>query len=162
MKKNILKPTIIVLGILLLVIAISICFYTRSWTIKDKYPTVDLSHCTEISGFYFKGNQKDDISFTIDKNNKHFNEIINSFKTTKFKTKLSNLFSTNTKKSQYDESDYLWHIIFHIKDGNKNSFLHFENYFGNLEVSLNGEQIKCSTDNQKIWSDKLMNIITIN
>lgn len=158
MKKTILKPSVIILFIVFLAIVIALSIYTRSWTIKDKYPDIDLSKCTKITGFYFKGNLTEDIAFTIDKNDKHFNEIINSFESTKFKTELSNVFSSNTKTSEYDSSDYLWHIVFHFENDKDKSFLHFENYFGNLEATSNGKQIKCSTSNQEKWSDEIMDI----
>ncbi len=140
--------------------------YTRPLTIEQRYPVLDISQCTQIRGYYYDGTGVEFIHFTIYPDDTHFDEIIELFQSTAFRTKLRNLFPRGTKTHRYNEGDFQWEIMFRFEDvlfpsGDMGSgdMLHIENFYGDIDLSFDGEQMNCSVKNQEQWLKDVMSII---
>lgn len=163
MKKRV-KTTFFV--IVLFCIVAFVLVYTRPLTIEQRYPVLDISQCTQIRGYYYDGTDIEDTPFTIYPDDPHFDEMIELFRSAAFKTKLRNIFPRGTKTHLYSDGDYEWEVMFRFEDvlfpsGDMGSgdMLHIRNFFGDIDLSFDGEQVNCSVKNQEQWLKDVMSII---
>ena len=163
--KNKLGHIIVVIVIICIIVFCLI--YTRPRTIEQRYPYLDISKCTRIEGSYTEGANSDHISFAIDPGAEHFNELIETIRSTKFNTRLKNILPKGTRIHHYTEGDINWEIeccfdSVTLPDGSTSSgsILGIQNFFGDLTITVNGEIVSCSVENEKQWAQKIMDIIT--
>lgn len=163
MKKGV-KTTIIVAALLCMIAFVLV--YTRPLTIEQRYPVLDISQCTQIRGYYFNGTEIEDTPFVIYPDDPHFDEMIELFRFAAFKTKLRNIFPQGTKTHRQSDGDYQWEVMFRFEDvlfpsGDMGSgdMLHIRNFFGDIDLSFDGEQVNCSVKNQEQWLKDVMSII---
>jgi len=163
MKKRV-KTTFFVT--VLFCIAAFVLVYTRPLTIEQRYPVLDISQCTQIQGYYYDGTGVEHIHFTIYPDDIHFDEIIEQFQVTAFKTKLRNIFPRGTKTHRYNKGDFQWEIMFRFEDilfpsGDMGSgdMLHIRNFYGDIDLFFDGEQVNCSVKNQEQWLEDVMSIL---
>lgn len=155
----------ILAGVLLCIAAM--VFYTRPLTLEQRYPVLDMSQCTQIRGYYYDGTGTKDTPFTISPGDPHFDEVIERFRSAAFRTNLRNLFPQGTKTHRYDEGDFRWEVIFQFErvlfpngDTGSGDMLHISNFFGDINVFFDGEEVNCSVRNQEQWAEDIMRIIT--
>lgn len=153
---------------IVIIAAAAFCLiYTRPQTLGQRYPYLDFSKCTEITGFYFAAPGEDDEAFTIRPGDADFDELLNMISSASFRTKLDNLLPQGTKTYTYKDGDYRWYLILcfdkmTLPDGSAigGYFLDINNFFGDLRFYINGDVISCKTDGQKQWTRDIMDIIT--
>lgn len=169
MKK---KLKFAVLSALALIFTVFALFYTRPLTIEQRYPFLDFSKCRQIRGYlhsYSDNNGEiEDQQFIITPDQPHFEQLIASFRSAEFKTRLSNLLPDGTKFHRYEDGDFKWNVTLRFDDVkfpngeiSRGDFLRIENFFGDLELHFSGESIKCSTENQKQWINEIMDIVSL-
>lgn len=163
MKK---KFKIMVISAVLLCIVFFILIYTRPLTIEQRYPVLDLSQCTQISGDYRDGSIADRTQFTIHPEDPHFDEMIELFQSTAFHTRLRNIFPPKSKTHRYHTGVFQWTVQFRFEDvsfpnGDTASghLLYIDNFFGDLELRCDGKEVLCSVKNQEQWLDDVMVIL---
>ena len=164
MKKRILTAF---LALVLLCIAAAVLIYTRPLTIEERYPVLDLSSCTLISGYFRDGADAEDTRFTISPDDPHFDEMIELFQSAEFKTRLGNILPDRTKTHRYQDGDFKWEVMLRFEDvllptGDVGSgdMLHISNFFGDINLFFDGEQVECSAKNQSQWLKDVMSIVT--
>lgn len=166
MKKRV--KTAILLAVLLCLAAF-VLVYTRPLTIEQRYPVLDMSQCTQVRGYYYDGSGAGHTQFTIYPEDAHFAEIIERFQSAAFRTKLRNLLPRGTKVHQTQpgsENDFQWEVMFRFEDvlfpsGDTGSgdMLHVQNFYGDIDLSFDGELVNCSVKNQEQWLKEVMDII---
>lgn len=166
LKKRI--KTAFIAGGLLCMIAF-VLIYTRPLTIEQRYTVLDLSQCTRIHGYFyiFNGTDVENTPFAIYPDSPHFDEMIELFQSAAFKTRLQNILPKGTKTHRCSDGDYKWQVMFRFEDvlfpsGEKGrgDMLHINNFYGDIELSFDGEQINCSVNYQEQWLKDVMDIIT--
>jgi len=157
----------IFVAVALLCIAASVFVYTRPLTIEQRYPVLDLSQCVLIRGFFNDGASVEGTQFTLAPDDPHFDEMIELFQSAAFRTSLRNILSRGAKIHPYKDGDYKWSVMFRFEDvlfpsGDTGSgdMLHINNFYGDVDLSFDGEQIECSVKNQEQWLKDVMSIIT--
>ena len=164
------KILVIVLAALALCVVAAILIYTRSFTIEQRYPALDMSECTKITGYYEDGEEREDKQFALQPEDPHFAELLEMFSAADFKTRLSNLLpQSDTKTHAYEEGDtnVYWRVLFSFEDtvlpdGSTASgyLLQVDNFFGDLELmALDDSWIRCSVSAQDQWAQEIFAII---
>ena len=155
------------IAVLLLCIVVAILIYTRPLTIEERYPVLDLSQCTLISGYFDNGTGVEDTRFTISPEDPHFDELMERFRSTEFRTSLRTIFFRGVKIHPYQDGDYKWEVMLRFEDvlfpsGDIGSgdMLHISNFYGDIDLSFDGQQVECSVKNQDEWLNNVMSIIT--
>jgi len=150
----------------LLCIAAFAVVYTRPLTIEQRYPVLDLSQCILIRGYFNSGASAEDSQFMIAPDDPHFDEMIELFQSTPFRTNLRNILPQGTKIHPYEDGDYKWSVMLRFEDvlfpnGDTGSgdMLHINNFFGDVDLSFDGKQVECSVKNQKQWLKAVMSIL---
>ena len=163
MKK---KIGLIIGAILLISIITFSLIYTRPLTIEQRYPYLDISKCTEITGNYSDTMAVDDAQFVITSGDPRFGELIEIIQTAAFKTKLKNILPQGTIVHRYKDSDFRWDLLFyfedvHLPDGSTSSgtILSIQDLYGDLSFSFNGEMFLCSVKNEEQWVKKIKDLI---
>ena len=161
MKKRIIAACI-ALGIV-----IAAFIYTRPLTNEKRYPVIDLSQCTLISGYFYDGTGVENERFTISPDDPHFGKLIDLFRSTKFRTRLGNILPRGTKIHPHQDGDYKWEVMFRFEnvlfpsgDMGSGDMLHISNFFGDIDLFFDGQQAACSVKKQDEWLNDVMSIIT--
>ena len=164
MKKRIIAACI-ALGIVLA--AFVYTRHTRPLTIEERYPVIDLSQCTLISGYFNDGTGDENERFTISPDDSHFDELIDLFQSAEFRTRLRNILPRGIKIHPLQDGDYKWEVMFRFEnvlfpsgDIGSGDMLHISNFFGDIDLSFDGQQVECSVKKQDEWLDDVMSIIT--
>lgn len=164
MKKRV---RIVLIAALLLCAAAFGLIYTRPLTLEQRYPVLDLSRCVQIRGYYDDGTGVEDAQFVIQPDSPHFDRMVELFQSAAFRTRLRNLFPKGTKTHQYSDGDFRWIVTFRFEqmllpggDIGSGDMLHISNFFGDLELSFDGETVSCSLSDQEQWLNEVMSIIT--
>lgn len=159
--------------ILLIVIAVLIVFYlfyTKSASVSQMYPYLDLSKADYVYGYYNNTPELLNQRFQFEKGTEEYKQIVNIFSQTKFSKSISNLFPQGgTKVHRYSKGDFMWEVNFvfeesiQLKDGSTASgnLIYFKNFYGDLEYMHNGSFIQCTVKNQNDWLKSVMNIILV-
>ena len=155
------------IALVLLCIAAAALIYIRPLTIEERYPVLDLSSCTLISGYFRDGADAENTRFTISMDDPDFEEMIELFRSAQFKTKLQNILPGGTKTHRYQDGDFEWEVVFRFEDvlfptGDVGSgdMLHVSNFFGDINLFFDGEQVECSVKNQSQWLKDVMAVVT--
>lgn len=159
-----MKAALIAAAMLCMIAAVLV--YTRPLTIEQRYPVLDLSQCTLIRGYFHDGTSAEAANFTIAPGDPNFGEMIERFQSAAFKKRLRNMLPRGTKTHLYEDGDFRWFVVFQFEDvlfpsGDTGSgdMLHVNNFFGDVELSFDGEQVECSVENQEQWLKDVMSII---
>lgn len=156
---------------LLLFLAFAL-FYTRPQTIEQRYPFLDLTQCTRISGdfdrYYVKLSVPLHGEFSIGPDNARFDELLQLLRETKFRTKLTNLFPTfGARMHEVREGDLQWTVRLQIENaasqnGDAGTWftLCIDNFFGDLKVSCGTKTKWCTVPNQDAWLKAVLDCIT--
>ena len=164
MKK---RGKLILFAVILTCVIIFIFAYTRPFTIETRYPVLKVSQCTQIRGYYRDNiSTIEPVAFVISPDDPHFDELIEIFHSTTFRTTLRNIFPAGTKTHLYSEGDFQWSIMLRFEDvlfpdgsvGNGDMF-HIDNFFGDIKIQFDGEMTQCSVKNQEQWLKDVMSII---
>lgn len=150
-------------AVILLCAAVFIFVYTRPLTIEQRYPVLDLSQCTLIQGSFQDGTGE--TQFTIAPGDPHFDEVIGRFRSAAFQTRLRNILPQGAKTHPYRDGDFKWSVTFRFEDvlfpgGDTGSgdMLRVNNFFGDIDLFFDGEQVNCSVKDQEQWLKDSMSI----
>lgn len=140
--------------------------YTRPQTIEQRYPLLSISDCTGIKGYYFVAPGVEDTAFQISSDDSRFSELIQQLQSVQIKKKLSNILPQGTKTHRLYDGDFKWELMLHFDDvshpsGSHGSgyMLHIRNFFGDVSISFDGEEIWYSVSNQEQWLRDVLDII---
>lgn len=160
------KVTAAIVAAVFLCLAAFAVVYTRPLKIEQRYPEIDLSQCTRISGYYrIDGNSDEFTQFVFYPEDARFNEMVELFRSPAFKTRLNNLFPQGTKVHANHEGDFQWTVSFRFesvlsgKSVISGEVLRADDFYGDLELSFDGKQVKCSVTNQDQWLESVMSAI---
>lgn len=142
-------------------------WYTRPMTIAEICPAIDFDECSRIHGYYYlyDGNNGagDDQRFELTEEDDPFTALLASVKEREFRRSLRSLLPSGGQSHRLEEGDYKWSVIFtfddlSFPDGSigRGDILHIDNFFGELSLYYDGEKLYCSTDEQDIWIDQIM------
>ena len=145
---------------------VSVLAYTRPLTIEQRYPVLDLSQCTLIRGYFNDGTSVEVQNFTIAPDDPHFDEMIKLFQSAVFKTKLRNILPQGTRTHLCADGDFKWFVRFQFEnvlfpsgDIGNGDMLHINNFFGDVDLFFDGEQVNCSVKNQEQWLKDVISIL---
>lgn len=162
-----MKVRTTVFFVVLLCVGVLAFAYTRPLTIEQRYPVLDLAQCTQIRGYYYDGTGVEDTRFTIEPDDPHFDEVVELFQSAAFRKSLRNLFPQGTKIHRYSDGDFAWEVMFRFEnvrfpsgDVGSGDMLHIRNFFGEISLFFDGEEISCSLRDQAQWAGDVMRIVT--
>ena len=148
-------------------IAAACLIYTRPQTIEQRYPLLDISDCTGVKGYYFVAPDVEDTAFQIKTDASRFSELIQLIESAEIKKKLSNFLPQGTKTHRLSDGDFKWELMLNFDDvpypsGDHGSgyMLHIRNFFGEVSISFDGEEVWYSVSNQEQWLRNIMDIIS--
>lgn len=155
-------------GVIIAICIVAACsIYTRPQTIEQSYPLLSISDCTEIQGYYFIAPCVEDIQYHISTDDSRFSEIIQLVQSARIKKKLSNILPQETKTHRLSDGDFKWELMLNFDDvsylsGDHGSgyMLHIRNFFGEVSISFDGEEVWYSVSNQEQWLRDIMEIVT--
>ena len=163
-KKNI---KLIVCAIIVICIVATCLIYTRPQTIAQRYPILNIADCTEMKGYYFVAPGVEDTQYHISADDSRFAELIQLIQSAELRKKLSNFLPQGTKTHMLSDGDFKWELMLNFNDvefpsGSHGSgyMLHLRNFFGDISISFDGEQIWYSVSNQDEWVKEIMEIIS--
>lgn len=156
----------IVGAIIVICIVVASLIYTRPQTIEQRYSLLDISNCTGIKGYYFVAPGVEDTEFQISSDDSRFAELIQLLQSVQIKKKLSNILPQGTKTHRLYDGDFKWELMLHFDDvshpsGSHGSghMFHIRNFFGDVGISFDGEEIWYSVSNQEQWLRDVLDII---
>ena len=161
-----------IFGAALLLFAVFALFYTRPQTIEQRYPFLDLTRCTRISGdfdrYYVKLSVPLHGEFSIGPDDARFDELLQLLRETKFRTKLTNLIPTfGARTHEVREGDFRWNvqlrledIVFPNGDTGTGDMLRINNFFGDVEVTFDMENRRCTVNHQDAWLKAVLDCVT--
>lgn len=165
MKKLKTKKAVIMITLILLFI-VAYLFYSRSITIQQRYPMLNLDKCTELCGYYKIDGQTELTEFTIDKNSETFEILCNLLYKQSYRRSLRDLLSRGTRIHPAEPGTFEWEVFFYFEnvalpDGNIGSggILRIQYWYGELDIHVDGEIFACYTDEQETWAKDVLNII---
>lgn len=165
MKKVRTKKIVIVASVAILVIAACL-FYSRPKTVSQLYPMFTLDKCTEIRGYYEIGTQPEMTEYTIEKDSDKFQKLCTLFWEQEYCRSLRDILPRGTRIHQTQPDDYQWDVYFYFEDialpdGSIGSgaMLHFQNWYGELDIYFDGETYSCHTREQGVWAKEILDII---
>lgn len=163
MKKRL---TIAIIAALVLCLAVFAAVYTRPLKIEQRYPEIDLSQCTQISGYYrINGTGDEMIRFVFDPEDAQFNEMIGIFQTVGFKRSIQDLLPKGTNAHTDREGDFQWTVSFRFENVRSNKavlsgeLLSVDDFYGDLQLSFDGKPMKCSADETQNWSKRVLDVM---
>lgn len=166
-KKVRTKKIVIVASVAVLVIAACL-FYSRPKTVSQLYPMFTLDKCTEIRGYYID-TQPGMTEYTIEKDSDEFQKLCALFWEQEYCRSLRDILPRGTRTYQTqpdDPNDYQWDVYFcfediTLPDGSIGSgaMLHFQSWYGELDIYFDGETYSCYTSEQEAWAKEILDII---
>ena len=164
MKKLIVRT---VIGLLLCAGIVFALVYTRPMTVADLCPGLDLLQCQGIRGYYRIDPDVENISFTLRAGDDAFMPLLAQFRERKFRRSLLSLLPNSTKIHPITDGDYKWELFFQfddviLPDGStvSSDLLHFNNFYGILELHYGKETWRCTTSDLDIWLSDVMYILS--
>ena len=155
------------IGVLVILCVIVFCLvYTRPMTMGQRFAYLDFSQCTGIGGYYSADPSAEQVPFVITPEDPRFNEMIDVIRSTAFRARIKNLFPQGTRVHRYTEGEYQWELEFcfdrlPLPDGSTSSgsVLSFQNFFGDLTSTVNGEIVFCTVKGEAQWTKRIMDLI---
>lgn len=155
------------IGAVILAAAVVFClFYTRPFTLAQRFPYLDFSQCAEIRGYYSEYPETDNVPVVISRGSAAFDELTGIMQSTKFRTRLINLLPQGTKTHQSKDGDFRWELEFYfdkadLPDGSTVSgvLLSMQDFYGDLSFSADGKITSCTAEEKKEWIGKIRDII---
>lgn len=150
------------------IVLILYLWYTMPKTMEQLYPYLDLSECTGITVWYEDGTSTDmtEVKLTA----KEAAPLLELFESRTFRRTLSSIFPRGTWTHQTtpgSENDFQWELIFFFEDvtlpdgsGGSGALLHFNNFYGKLEVSSDDKGYHhLTTSGKDAWLQEVMDAI---
>ena len=163
------KKTAVLLMICLTIAVCGAAFFaynTRPLAIERRFPELDFSQCTQIWGYYrVVGKNDEQILFRFSPDDPQFDEIIDLFRTAGFRTRIGNVFPPGTKLHLSNKGDFQWTVSFRFEEVLSEKgilsgdLLRADNFFGDMEISFDGKQTKCSVKEQTLWLEEVLSLI---
>lgn len=164
-KTTCLKKHVVIVVVAALLLA-GYLFYSRPMTISQLYPMLTLDKCIEIRGYYEVGMQVEPTEFTIEKDSDEFQEMCSLFYEQEYRRSLRDLLPRGTRIHRTEPNDYQWDVYFNFENvvfpsGSTGSglMLHFQNWYGKLDIHFDGETHSYYTDSQEMWAKEVLDII---
>ena len=161
-----LKARKVVIMLIILLFVAAYLFYSRPMTMHQLYPTLTLDKCTAIHGYYEIGMQTEQTKFSIEKDSDEFQELCSLFYEREYRRSLRDLFPRGGRTHRTEPNDYQWEVFFRFEDiefpdGSIGSgeILRFQNWYGELDIYVAGEEYACHTGEQIAWSKEVLNRI---
>lgn len=127
---------------------------------------VTLDKCTEIRGYYKIGAQTEMSEFTIEKGSNEFQKLSALFWEQGYCRSLRDILPRGTRTHQIGPENYQWDVYFYFEDitlpdGSTGSgaMLHFQSWYGELDLYFYEETYSCHTSKQEAWSKEILDII---
>lgn len=152
------KRLFIVIAVAVLLLA-AYLFYSRPMTISQLYPMLTLDKCTEIRGYYSAGMKAAELTeFTIEQNSNEFQKLCSLFFEKNYRRSLKDILPKGTRFHRAEPDDF---EDIELPDGNhgSGSMLHFQSWYGELDISFDGETHSCHTSEQEVWAKEVLDII---
>ena len=162
------KIAVISAMVLLLLIAAGAAYlvYSRPMTIPQRYPMLTLEQCTEIGGTFADGTEISTKKFTVDRSSEAFVMLWDLFYEPEYRRSLSDLFPKDSRTRNVAPDDFEWTVCFFFEDvvfpdGRvvPGTVLVFQNWYGELDITFNGERLFCYTSEQEAWAKEIFTII---
>ena len=161
------KKLWLMIGVIVVICIIVFCvFYTRARTLEQRFPYIDIAKCIKIEGNYSIGQNAELTPYAISPGEARFDELIDIIRAAGFRTRLSNILPKGTKFRRATEDGINWdaELCFDgvkLPDGSVSSgaILGVQYFYGDLTLTVNGEIINCSVENEAEWAQKVMDII---
>ncbi len=155
------------IGVLVILCVLVFCLvYTRPLTIEQRYAYLDFSQCTGIKGYCSAYPAAEQAPFVITPEDPQFNEVLDMIRSTAFHARIRNIFPQGTRAHRYTEGEYQWELEFcfdslSLPDGSTSSgpILSFQDFFGDLTSTVNGETVFCSVKDEEQWAQRIMDLI---
>ena len=167
MKSMQMRKKVIMICIILLLVVVYL-FYSRPMALSELYPMLTLDKCVEITGYYRIGEQQEHSRFVIEKNDEEFEELYNQFYLKTYRRSLKDILPRGTRSHRVNDEDFQWDVYFTFKDveffdGSTGSgmLLHFQNWYGELDISFDGERFSCYTNEQEVWEKEVLEVILV-
>ena len=162
--KKIRRIILLIIAALLIAAAL---IYTRPMTIAQHCPGLDLSECQQIRGYYHDGTTVALVQFILEPEDPAFAQVMELFEGRTFRRSLRSLLPQGTRTHRTQEGDFQWEVYFRFEqvplpDGSTVSgdILQFNNFYGELDLSFDGDSWRVTTSKQKQWLTEVMKVIT--
>lgn len=163
MKKGI--HTAIIAAVVLIIAAVT-AYFLRPMTIEERYPYLDMEHCTQIWGYYGTDLERELVPFVIRRGDPQFEQAMELFRPTVFRFRLGSLFSSGIKIHKNGLGDFRWEanfqfdrVVFPNGDTGRGDILHVTNFYGDIELSCDGEQMGCNVDHKEQWLKDVLTLL---
>ncbi len=150
-----------------LTLLVCVLLYTRPMTLVQLCSGVDITQAVSVSGSFSIVPSIENSRFEIDKNDERFSQIVELFKSRKFRRSLVSLLPQGAKTHLPKDGDFQWEVMFEINDvpfpdGNvvSGTLISVDNFFGVLEVRFDGDVWRCTTSDKKKWLSDVMSLIS--
>lgn len=165
MKKLNRKKTISLVSVLILLVFVYLV-YSRPMTVSQLYPMLSLEKCTEIRGYYRIGVQTEQTEFTVDQDSEEFQKLCSLFYEQEYRRSFRDLLPRGTRIHRTEPDDFQWDVSFcfedvEFPDGSSGSgaLLHFQNWYGELDIDFNAQTHSCYVNEQEAWAQEILDII---
>ena len=164
--KKVHTKKIVIVAIVAVLLIVAYLFYSRPMTISQLYPMFTLDKCTEIRGYYEIGAKAEMSEFTIEKDSDEFQKLCALFWEQEYCRSLRDILPRGTRTHRTEPDDYQWDVYFYFEDitlpdGSTGSgaMLHFQSWYGELDIYFDGETYSCHTSEQEAWAKEILDII---
>lgn len=156
-----------IMGIVFAILILTIClFYSRPMSVTQLYPMLTLDKCTGIRGYYEVGMQEEQTAFTVERDSEEFQKLCGLFFEKKYRRSFKDILPRGTRIHRTEPDDFQWDVYFCFEnivfpDGNigSGSMLHFQSWYGEMDIYFDGERYSCNTSEQEIWEKEILDII---
>ena len=165
MKKSSKRKIVFVLLAAILLL-IAYLLYSRPMSVSQLYSMLTLDKCTGIRGYYEIGMQAELSEFTIEKDSDEFQKLCSLFYEQEYRRSIRDILPCGTRIHPTQPGDYQWDVYFSFENvefpsgsiGN-GPMLHFQSWYGKLDIHFDGETHSCYTDRQEAWADEILDMI---
>ena len=163
MKKTGTKTVPAVIAVIAVLLVLLAAFYTRPRTIEQRFPEIDLSRCTRIRGSYsVDGNGGGQTEVAFSPGDAQFDGLVSLFRNAAFRTRAANLFPQPVKMHPQRDGDFQWSVTFVFGDVTiggaavSGDLLSVGDFYGDIGLSFDGEETRCSLRGQEQWSESVL------
>ena len=164
MKTSLLKKIVVVVCVAILLFA-GYLFYSRPTTIEQRYPMLTLDKCILIYGNYYDGRGTALSEFSFAEDSEEYTKLCALFFEQEYRRSIRDIFPRGPRTHQPKPGDYEWKVSFLFKDielpdGSVSDVtLHFQNWYGELDIYVDREKYACNVREQEIWAKEVLDLI---
>ncbi len=138
-------------------------FYSRPMPMSQLYPMLNLDKCTQLRGYYRIGSG-DMEEFSAKTGSEEFEELCDLFFDRTYCRTLRDILPGGTRIHRTQPDDFQWEVLFRFDDirfadGSGSAEVHFDFWYGELDIYFMGETYSCRTHDQEAWSEEVLKIL---